>query len=345
MTLVNGGKGIGTGFAYEGLCHDPLMVIEYVKNKLKNKSNENVPIEPYYEGFKGTICKEYVKDATRYIFKGAYEIIGHDQVIIKELPIGKWTEDYKAELETLMEDKGKNGKKKKPIVKNYTDNCTDTTVEFRVKFHTGVLPDLVGSQKGTSNVNYFEKVMKLTTSKTPNLWMFNEKQKLRKFANVQEIIDTYYPIRYKGYVDRKEYQIKNLERQLVLLSNKARFIKEQCDDVIDLRKKKKDVVIQLLKDRNYNILDGDEEYKYLREMRLSMVEEENYNKLMTEKENKAKELEVLKNTTIEQIWLKELNELEKAIAKYRNDRKVRQFGLGAKIKKKTTGKKGKKSKK
>ena len=70
-------------------------------------------------------------------------------------------------------------------------------------------------------------------------------------------------------------------------------------------------------------------------MRLSMVEEENYNKLMAEKENKAKELEVLKNTTIEQIWLRELNELEKAIAKYRNDRKVRQFGLGAKIKKKT----------
>ena len=79
-------------------------------------------------------------------------------------------------------------------------------------------------------------------------------------------------------------------------------------------------------------------------MRLSMVEEENYNKLMVEKDNKAKELEVLKNTTIEQMWLRELNELEKAIAKYRNDR-VRQFGLGAKIKKKSSSKKGKKSKK
>ena len=186
--------------------------------------------------------------------------------------------------------------------------------------------------------------MKLTTSKTPNLWMFNEEQKLRKYVNVQEIINKYYPIRYAGYIDRKDYQIKKLERELLLLSNKARFIKEQCDDVIDLRKKKKDVVIQLLKERNYDILDGDEEYKYLREMRLSMVEEENYNKLMVEKDNKAKELEVLKNTTIEQMWLRELNELEKAIAKYRNDRKVRQFGLGAKIKKKTS-KKGKKSKK
>ena len=72
MTLINGGKGIGTGFAYEGLCHDPLAVIQYVKNKLnkKNDFNENVAIEPYYEGFKGTICKEDVKGTTRYIFKG-----------------------------------------------------------------------------------------------------------------------------------------------------------------------------------------------------------------------------------------------------------------------------------
>lgn len=346
MTLVNGGKGIGTGFAYEGLCHDPLAIIQYVKNKLKKKHdfNENVPIEPYYEGFKGSICKEEAKGSTRYIFKGKYEIIGHDQVIIRELPIGKWTEDYKSELETLMLEKGKNGKKKKPIVKNYTDNCTDTTIEFRVKFHTGVLPDLVGSQKGTINVNYFEKVMKLTTSKTPNLWMFSEEQKLRKYANVQEIIDKYYPIRYKGYLDRKEYQIKKLERELKLLSNKARFIKEQCDDVIDLRKKKKEVVIKLLKESGYDVLDKDEDYKYLREMRLSMVEEENYMKLMEECETKKKELEILKNTTIEKMWLRELDELEKAVAKYRNDRKVRQFGLGAKIKK-NKGKKGKKGKK
>ena len=52
---------------------------------------------------------------------------------------------------------------------------------------------------------------------------------------------------------------------------------------------------------------------------------------------------ILKKTTIEDMWLRELNDLEKALAKYKNDRKVRQFGLGAKIKKgKKKGKKGKK---
>ncbi len=100
----------------------------------------------------------------------------------------------------------------------------------------------------------------------------------------------------------------------------------------------------MLKESGYDVLDKDEDYKYLREMRLSMVEEENYMKLMEECETKKKELEILKNTSIEKMWLRELDELEKAVAKYRNDRKVRQFGLGAKIKK-NKGKKGKKGKK
>ena len=39
---------------------------------------------------------------------------------------------------------------------------------------------------------------------------------------------------------------------LVVLSNKARFIKEQCDDNLDLRRKKKNVVIELLKSMKFD---------------------------------------------------------------------------------------------
>ena len=43
-----------------------------------------------------------------------------------------------------MDDNTANGKqKKKPVVKNYTASCTDTTIEFTVKLHTGMLPDLI----------------------------------------------------------------------------------------------------------------------------------------------------------------------------------------------------------
>ena len=49
-----------------------------------------------------------------------------------------------------MEDKDKRGKKKKPIVKSYKDSCTDTNIEFIVKLHMGVLPNLVAKKFDTN---------------------------------------------------------------------------------------------------------------------------------------------------------------------------------------------------
>ena len=45
-------------------------------------------------------------------------------------------------------------------------------------------------------------------------------------------------------------------------------------------------MIALLKSRNYDVMDGDEEYKYLRGMRIEQVEEENVAKLLKEKDEK-----------------------------------------------------------
>ena len=94
-----------------------------------------------------------------------------------------------------------------------------------------------------------------------------------------------------------------MEYCVKLLSNKARFIEEQCNDTIDLRRKKKDQVIELLKTHEYDELD--EEYKYLRSMPIDSVLEENIIKLRNERDKKMKELEVLKKTTIHQIWMNE----------------------------------------
>ncbi len=64
---------------------------------------------------------------------------------------------------------------------------------------------------------------------------------------LKNIIKKYFPVRLIGYKDRKTYLLHILSRAIAILSNKARFIKEQCDGTIDLRRKKKDAVIQLLK--------------------------------------------------------------------------------------------------
>ena len=252
----------------------------------------------------------------KYLVKGTYEVISHDTVKITELPIGTWTETYKGFLEKLMEDKDSKGKKKKPIIKSYNDCCTDTVVEFTVKLHMGVLPNLV-SKKIDNNVNKFEKVFGLTTSKsTSNMYLFDEDQKLRKYNTVYDIVDKYYPIRYKTYELRKAHMIKQLEKELTVLSNKAKFIQEQIIEppTIVLRKKKKEAVINMLKEKKYDMIDGDAEYKYLRNMTIDSVEEENYEKLLKLKGEKDAILASIKNTTIEDMWLSELGILEKEYA-------------------------------
>ena len=112
----------------------------------------------------------------------------------------------------------------------------------------------------------------------------------------------------------------------MVLSNKARFIKEQCDDVIDLRKKKKQQVIELLQSRSYDVVDQDNEYKYLRTMTIDSVEEENVAKLIAEKEKKQKELDIVKKKTIEQMWNEEINKLNEQYEKYQKVRKSKLYG-------------------
>jgi DNA topoisomerase-2 len=170
-----------------------------------------------------------------------------------------------------------------------------------------------------------EKTLGLTTTKSiSNMNLFTSKHRLKKYKDVYEIINDYYNIRLLGYHNRKKHLIHKMEKQLCLLTNRARFILEQCEDIIDLRKKKKETVIALLKERNYDTIDGDEEFKYLRTMRIEQVEEENVEKLVKEKGDKLKTLEILKNTSVKKMWKKELKELLYEFGKYQKAREIRQ---------------------
>ena len=57
MILINGSKGIGTGFSTDIPPFNPFQVIEYLKAKIQGTDTSGIEIEPYYEGFKGMITK------------------------------------------------------------------------------------------------------------------------------------------------------------------------------------------------------------------------------------------------------------------------------------------------
>ena len=229
-------------------------------------------------------------------------------------------------LNDLQNDKDKDGKKVTSIIKDVFENYTDTTIEFVITFSKGKLEELE-TGKGEYGCNGVEKLLKLySTSSTTNMNLFNSEDKLKKYENVEEIIDDYYEIRFEYYEDRKEYIINTLEKDIIILSNKVKYIKEILDETIDLRKKKKQEIIDMLVEKKYYMIEDDKEFKYLVKMPMDSVSEENVEKMLNEHKEKADELERIKSTTIEEMWLSELEILENEYKEYQKERKQSQIG-------------------
>ena len=310
MVLVNGSKGIGTGFSTNIMCYNPLEIIDYLKVKLLNKGlvleNDFVP---YYEGFQGTI--EKVADK-KFVIKGKYETLGPDKIRVVELPVGYWTEDFKELLEHLIDPgQDKAGKKILPTVKDYQDMSKDTNVDFTIQFMKGKMDEL-----GNPGI---EKVLKLaTTCTSTNMHLFDANDKLKKYDTVEAIIDDYFVTRLELYGKRKEFMIKSLERELMLLSNKAKYIQANLDGTIDLRKKNKEQINIML--AGYDVIDGDKDYKYLTKMTMDSVTDENVAKLFAEHAQKQIELDTVKATTDRQMWSSELDKLKNEYVLYKEER-------------------------
>ena len=64
---------------------------------------DDKPIEemkPWFRGFKGQIKTE---GKNKWITKGIYKILDTNTVVIEELPIGTWTDNYKVFLDQVMQ--------------------------------------------------------------------------------------------------------------------------------------------------------------------------------------------------------------------------------------------------
>jgi len=332
MVLVNGSKGIGTGFSTDIMCYNPQEIINYLKVKLnavvENSNSYNIndlqqEFKPYYEGFQGTI--ETITPS-KFLIKGIYEKLGPDKIRVTELPVGFWTDDFKEHLEGLIETVDKNGKKIASIVKDYDDMSKDVTVDFVITLQKGKLEELE-AQEVDHGCNGIHKVFKLyNTNSTTNMHLFDSSDKLKKYETIPQIIDDYFETRLQLYQTRKDYLIKALEKDLLLLSNKTKYIREILDGTVDLRKKKKEEIIKMLKDKEYHLFSEDDEYKYLVKMTMDSVTEENIDKLFQEHKNKLSDLEITKNTSKYEMWRNELDILEKEYLNYKRERHTQMIG-------------------
>lgn len=240
MILVNGSKGVGTGWSTDIPQYNPMDICKNILRKLDGKEMKD--IHPWYHGFQGEIIHE---GDNKYKITGNFEIVNQTTVRITEIPIKGslcWSENYEEFLKTLVYDE-KNNKKGK--IDEIRPDCGNNEINFTVTFRGSELQSMIKrSNDGKEEVEKYLKLQaKLSVS---NMWLYNTKNVITHYENPLQIMEEFYDFRLKMYGERKKHHLKILANELEILKNKVRFINDVISGKIVVTKKSKlDVIVKV----------------------------------------------------------------------------------------------------
>lgn len=250
--------------------------------------------------------------------------------MITELPIGKWTQDYKKFLTELAVPE-----KKAPVIADFKENHTDTTVHFTVI----LTPEQAKALEGADLYKFFKLETTITTT---NFNLFDEEGRIHHYSGPQEVINSFFNYRFPLYTKRKEYLVSKLEKETNKLNNMVRFIlaiiegnlkinnrprKEIMKDLMRMKfdcyfqesnkiqSTTGDVVVNQESEEGVDMeVEGDKEtsnlsrgYSYLLSMKMWSLTKEVVERLKKDLAVIEEKLRVLKAKTPQQIWEEDLD--------------------------------------
>ncbi|KAJ8019588.1 DNA topoisomerase 2-beta [Holothuria leucospilota] len=337
MVLVNGSDGIGTGWSTRIPNYGARDIVKNIKRMLQGE--EIVPMIPSYKGFIGTI--EEI-EPNRFAVSGEIAVVDDNTIEITELPIRTWTQTYK---EQVLEPMLHGTDKTPPLIQDYKEYHTDTTVKFVIQMAADKL--LRAEQEG------LHKVFKIQTtiSQANQMVLYDAAGCIKRYDSVEEIFREFYTLRLEFYQKRKDFLEGMLTAESSRLNNQARFILEKIEGTLIVENKTRKEMIKLLVHKGYDSdpvkawkeatqkeLDPDAEsageeedvdsiatsasgggpdFNYLLGMAMWSLTKEKKDQLLKQRDAKAQELADIRRKTPSMLWnsdldtfLKSLEELE-----------------------------------
>lgn len=333
MLLVNGCVGIGTGFSTDIPPYNPSDLVALLRDRLagKRSSLQNLALQPWWLGFRGRLTN--LEDGgwqTRglYTFDDAKKIVS-----ITELPVGTWTNDYKAFLDEMCTNPDADWAKTeggKPVLKNYEDLYNHIDVRFDLQLD----PDYYDDVK--DNAAEFEKRFRLTSTwRTSNMVCFNNDMKIVRYSCVGDILEDFYKLRVAKYEERRTKEIERLRKEAIECDAKARFLRANLEGTIDLRRKTDEEIVASMKDHtlpalstpfNSEVVDS---YEYLLRLRIDRVKASAIEEAEKQVAAAKAAVEELEGTTASTLWTRDLDEFEETWVSFRKNNEDMLFNGGA----------------
>jgi DNA topoisomerase II len=275
MLLVNGARGIGTGYSTFIPSYNPRHLMGMLTAWLEgNEDALDQPLEPYFQGFKGTVSS----DGT---VAGVYRK-EKEEFVVTELPPGTWTQDYREWLEKELAE----GR-----IKDFADTSTDTDIHIRIK----------GIEEKHLVKSLTEKV------KQTNMHAFNSKGIVTKYDSPNAILKEYADVRLALYETRRLKQMADLKAELPYHEDVVRFIEDQIADepTLDFRRKAKAVCEAELVAAKYRKVS--DSYDYIFRLPVSAFTAEQVAKQHKTLQDLCAEIRRLEGLKAADMWLSELS--------------------------------------
>ena len=289
MCLVNGSTGLATGYASRIPPHDPASIIDWCIARCKGKKPKQ--IQPKYYGFEGSIDRT----DSGYILHGTCKKISEVYYRVEELPHGFWSSaSYEQYLRKLME---------KGTISRYDNGSVDDKFIFDIWLKPGTRwPE-----------EEVVKNLKLESKDSWNLTVVSPSGKLKiypKETGIEEMLEDFYQFRLPYYGTRIEKEIERTEKEIAYKKAWIAF----CEDVVA---------------KKFNFRIDDDEFANILKAKYKMPDDriqKTMNSPVRSFTNKAMEksreelerleerLKYLQQTTPENEWISDLEELKKEVA-------------------------------
>tara|TARA_X000001036_G_scaffold439549_1_gene491082 strand:+ start:1873 stop:5184 length:3312 start_codon:yes stop_codon:yes gene_type:complete len=296
LALVNGFNGIATGFSTKCPCFNPQDLVENLKILMDTGGDEKAlkVLKPWYRGFRGDI---YEESRNKWITVGCWHIDtkqSQDTIIITELPVGTWTDDY-IEYLKKMETEGK--------ILRYDDYSGECEVKIKVSFEKGTLAQLENNE----NEQAVEKYMKLTSNlNANNMHLIGASGEIVYMEEPKDILLEFYRVRSHFYGLRYKYLTKRTKKEINMAESKIKFIKTVAAGKLNMMKMKRAEITAYLKQNEYY---ETENFNYLLDMKMVSMSEEKVEALKQEIDKKKAYGNMLKSKTPNDLWKEDLIKL------------------------------------
>jgi DNA topoisomerase-2 len=300
MLLLYRTNSPGFGFSYRCMSYSIDSVIDNCIQAISrgtcNDGLYYIPLQPKISDLSGIGIKpeNLIYNYNRQIWYnvGEYTIREeHDEMIITDLPYIVNLPKYDEHLHELCD---------KQVIKSFQDFSMDGQIKYLIKFYAGGIRKLYNK-----NPLEFFKKFKLVTSIPPDIINVIEKnqQTILFFDDAYQYIDYFVKERLKIYDKRKTLTIKVLEEKINQLSEIIRFIEYVIKGELEIRNVAVNIIEKFLTGKKIPIS--------VLKIPVSKLTKEEIEKHYQEINELQIQLDYIKRTSIDTMYLSELIELKR----------------------------------